>query len=141
MKMPFLTFCGDGMGGSFSLSQLSTSEAIPALDSAALTSTTAAEICHKGTFSMTYDKVENTAKKVLLCSSRGILRQMAIWVTDLSNVINAVDGQTIAEWRGGRSEVSSGPHDRGKVPSCMYILGERGGVGSTFPLLTHDSHC
>lgn len=63
MKMPFLIFCGDGVGSSFSLSQLSTSEAIPALDSAALTSTTGAEICHKGTFSVTYDKVENTTKK------------------------------------------------------------------------------
>lgn len=128
------------MGGSFSLSQLSTSEATPALNSAVLTSTTGAEICHKGT----YDKVENTAKKVLLCSSRGTLRQMAIWATDLSKVINTMDGQTIAAWRrgGGGPEVSSGPHDRGKVPSCTYILEERGGRGgSTLPLLAHDSHC
>lgn len=101
MTMPFLIFCGDGVGGSSSLSQLPTSEAIPAFDSVALTSTTGAEICHKGTFSVTYDKVENTAKKVLLCSSRGILRQMAIWTTDLSKVINTTDGQTIAAWCGG----------------------------------------
>lgn len=89
------------MGDSFLLSQLSASEATPALDSAALTSTTGAEICHKGTFSVTYDKVENTATKVLLCSSRGILRQMAIWATDLSKVINTIDGQTIAAWQRG----------------------------------------
>jgi hypothetical protein len=47
---------------------------------------------------MTCNELENTTKRFLVCCSREILRQVAIWVTDSSKVTNAVDSQTVEAW-------------------------------------------